>query len=85
MEVPHKTESRAELPYNQKIPLLGIYMEKTNSKRYKNPNVHCSAIYNNVVLVSGVQQSDSAIHTYILFHSLFYYDLLQDIEYRSLC
>ena len=22
---------------------------------------------------------------YILFHILFYYDLLQDIEYRSLC
>ena len=35
----------------------------------------------NVVLVSGVQQNDSVIHTYILFHILFYYGLSQDIEY----
>ena len=33
----------------------------------------------NVVLVSGVQQSDSVV--YILFH----YRLSQDIEYSSLC
>ena len=41
----------------------------------------------NVVLVSGVQQSDSVIHTYIyiLFPILFHYGLLQDIEYSSLC
>ena len=32
-----------------------------------------------VILVPGVQQSDSVIHTYILLHIL-YYDLLQDIE-----
>ena len=32
-----------------------------------------------VILVLGVQQSDSVIHTYILLHIL-YYDLLQDIE-----
>ena len=50
MEVPHKTESRAELPYDPKIPLLGIYMEKTNSKRHKNPNVHCSTIYKRQVM-----------------------------------
>ena len=39
------------------------------------------------VLVSGVQQSDSVvpIHVYILFHILFYYGLLQDFEYSSLC
>ena len=28
------------------IPLLGIYPEKTNSKRYMHPNVHCNTIYN---------------------------------------
>ena len=39
----------------------------------------------NVVLVSGVQQSDSDIHTYIsTFLILFLYRLLQNIEYRSL-
>ena len=37
----------------------------------------------NVVLISGVQQSD--IYIYILFHRLFHYRLLQDIEYSSLC
>ena len=37
-------------------------------------------VHYNVVLVSGIQQSNSVIHTYICFH----YDLLQDIEYSSL-
>ena len=46
---------------------------------------------NNVVLVSGVQQSDSDIYIYIyiykraLFQILFPYRLLQNIEYSSLC
>ena len=43
------------------------------------------------MLVSGVQQSDSVIHTFIhtyisvLCQILFHYRLLQDIEYSSLC
>ena len=42
-------------------------------------------VYN--VLISGVQQSDSVTYTHIytLFHILFHYGLLQDIEYCSLC
>ena len=41
---------------------------------------------NNVVLISGTQQSDSVIHTCvsILFQSLFPFRLLQNIEQRSL-
>ena len=42
----------------------------------------------NVVLVSGVQQSDSVICIYIyqfFFQILSHYRLLQDIEYSSLC
>ena len=41
----------------------------------------------NIVLVSGVQQSDLVIYiyVYILFHILFHYGLLQDTEYSSLC
>ena len=35
------------------------------------------------MLVSGVQQNDSVIHTYI--YILFHYSLLQDIKYSSLC
>ena len=38
-----------------------------------------------VVLISAVQQSDSVIHMYILFHTLFHYGLPQDSEYISLC
>ena len=38
-----------------------------------------------VLLISAIQQSDSVIHMYILFYALFHYDLLQDIEYCSLC
>ena len=40
-------------------------------------------IYN--VLISAVQQSDSFIYMYILFHILFHFLLSQDIEYSSLC
>ena len=42
---------------------------------------------NNVVLVSGVQQSDSVIHIHvsILFQILFPFRLLQSIEQSSLC
>ena len=42
---------------------------------------------NNVVLVSGVQHSDSVIHinVSILFQILFPFRLLQNIEQSSLC
>ena len=36
------------------------------------------------MLISLVQQSDSAIYIYIPF-PIFHYDLSQDIEYSSLC
>ena len=41
---------------------------------------------NNVVLVSGVQQSDSVIHIHvsILFQVLFLFKLLQSVEQSSL-
>ena len=42
---------------------------------------------NDVVLVSGVQQSDSVIHIHasILFQILFPFRLLQNIEQSSVC
>ena len=46
--------------------------------------IEVQLIYN-VVLVSGVQQSDSVIYIYILFQVLFHYGLLQEIEQSSLC
>ena len=48
--------------------------------------MHVELIYN-VVLVSGVQHSDSVIHLsiYIFIQILFPYRLLQNIEYSSLC
>ena len=51
--------------------------------------IEAQLIYN--VLVSGVQQSDSVlfmytcIYTYIFFHILLHYSLLQHMEYSSLC
>ena len=44
-------------------------------------------LIDNVVLVSGVQQSDSVIHIHvsILFHILFSIRLLQNTEQSSLC
>ena len=39
----------------------------------------------NVVLISGVQQSDSVIHISILFQILFPFRLLQSIKQSSLC
>ena len=56
-------------------------------------NINNFIIYN-VVLVSGVQQSDWVIcvcvckYSYsfsLLFHILFHYNLFQDVEYSSLC
>ena len=42
---------------------------------------------NNVVLVSGIQHSDSVIHIHvsILFQILFPFSLLHNIEQSSLC
>ena len=37
---------KIEFPYDPAIPLLGIYLEKTNLKRYMHPNVHSSLIHN---------------------------------------
>ena len=44
-------------------------------------------LIHNVVLVSGIRQSDLLIwiHVSILFQILFPYRLLQGIEYSSLC
>ena len=44
-------------------------------------------LINNIVLVSGVQQSDSVIriHVSILFQVLFSFRLLQNTEQSSLC
>ena len=39
----------------------------------------------NVVIVSGVQQSDSVIHVSILFQIIFPFRLLHNIEQSSLC
>ena len=46
---------------------------------YTHTHTYTQLIYN-VVLVFGVQQSDSVIHIYILFHILLHYGLLQDTE-----
>ena len=40
------SSSKLELPYDPAIPLLGIYLDKTNSKRYIHPYVHSSTTYN---------------------------------------
>ena len=39
-------ELKMELPYEAAIPLLGMDLEKTNSKRYLHPSVPCSTVYN---------------------------------------
>lgn len=36
-------------------------------------------------LISAIQQNDSVMHLYILCRVLFHHNLLQDIEYTSLC
>ena len=51
MENPQKKKKlKIELPYAPALLLQGIYPEEnknTNLKRYMNPSVHSSAIYNN--------------------------------------
>ena len=53
--------------------LVFLLIKKLNQLIYK------------VVLVSDIQESNSAIYIYILFHILFHYMLLQSIKYSSLC
>ena len=43
------------------------------------------SLINNVVLVSGIQQSNSVIHISILFQILFPFRLLKSIEWSFLC
>ena len=38
---------KIELSYDLAIPLLSIYPDKTNPKRYMHPYVHSSASHNN--------------------------------------
>ena len=71
-------------------PLTFLRSDTTQSAFYLLSFNEVQLIYK-VVLVSGVQQSDSVIHshvhthTHILFQILFHYRLLQDIEDSSLC
>ena len=37
---------KIELPYDPGNQLLGIHLEKTNSKRYMHPDVHSSTMHN---------------------------------------
>ena len=37
---------KLELPYDPSVPLLGVYLEKTNLKRYMQPSIHCRTVYN---------------------------------------
>ena len=39
-------ELKLEKLYEPVVPLVGIYLEKNNSKRYIHPNIHGSTIYN---------------------------------------
>ena len=78
LEVRASAISQERDTYDPAIPLLGVYLKKTkttNSKRYMHHSVHSSFIFfkifigidltYNVVLVSGVQQSESVIHIHI--------------------
>ena len=40
---------KIELPYDPEIPILGIYLGKKKHgwKKYMQPCIHCSAVYNN--------------------------------------
>uniref|UniRef100_A0A8W4FNA1 Uncharacterized protein n=1 Tax=Sus scrofa TaxID=9823 RepID=A0A8W4FNA1_PIG len=38
---------KIELLYDSAIPLLHVYSNKTNLKRYMHTTIHCSTIYNN--------------------------------------
>ena len=37
------------------------------------------------MLISAVEQTDSVIHIYVVFHIHFYHGLSQDVDYSSLC
>ena len=45
VKIPQK-KTKTELSQDPVIPLLGIYQDKTKSKRYMSPYVHSCTIYN---------------------------------------
>ena len=55
-------------------------LQSMQLQRVRHDSVTTQSIYS-VVLISAIQQSNSVIHTYILFHILFHYGLSWDIEY----
>ena len=69
------------------VSFIGFWQEKSSILLYWNKYffkfiLYWSKVYN-AVLVSGVQQNDSVIHTYIHIHyssDFFPYRLLQNIE-----
>ena len=59
---------KIELPYDPAIPLLGLYPEKKQGpKRYMQPNVHCSTVYNSVCIY--IYTHDIFIHSSVDGHS----------------
>ena len=81
---------KIELPYDPAIPLLGLYPEKKQGpKRYMQPNVHCSTVYNSVCVY--IYTHDIFIHSSVdghlgCFHVLTIVNTHRDIhtmEYYS--
>ena len=60
-------------------------IDKQTGSFYLNSTQFLEVLIYNIVLISGVQQSDSVIQIYksISFQILFPYRLLQNIEYSS--
>ena len=50
-----------EFPYDPAIPLLGIYPEKINSRRYKHSRVQSSIIYNS----QGMKTTSASINRWL--------------------
>ena len=50
------------LPYDPAILLLGIYLEKTNSKRYMHPNVHSTTVYNGQDMETTYTSTDGGMN-----------------------
>ena len=66
------------MSHEHKWCIISLYLFKTILKNWSIVNLKCW-------LVSRVQKNDSDTYRYISPFFLFYYRLLQDIEYSSLC
>ena len=69
---------RIEFSYDTRIPLLGIYPQKTHLKRYMHPNVHSSTIHNSQDMEATCKSTDRKMDERVVYiYKMKYYSVIK--------